>query len=915
MSNKEEIRNALSYIDSNDRTTWVRMGAAIKTELGEDGFEIWDSWSESGSSYNSSTAKSTWKSIKPNFINIGSLFYEAKNSGYVHDPKNFTPISNEELEKRQIERERAEIKAREERQQKESIAKDKAQYIWANSNALISHEYLDKKGLDTNLYSDFLKVDRYGNLLIPANQNDEIFALQRIKPNGEKFFGTDSAISGSSFLIGNYEEAEEKGLVLTEGFATGASIYEATGKPVLVVFAAFNLVVVAEKLKNTNFEKIIAADNDVSMTGITYANKAAEVLGDKVHVIEPYFSKEDIETFKSIHGTDNLPSDFNDLHSLKGLNHLESIFSVETLKDVLPMQEQPEYFDNIPDDPMWENHEPTPPSEQTNFIHVDIEASIERNRKVKLIEPEVAIGTPKAKPVPEAATATPEAAPVPEAATATPEVITDLNYKTPPESIAHKYLYAEGGYYDKNGIAVQFSDTGKSLATPKSDRETAFDMVEVAKEKGWSVLQVKGTQAFRRSVYLEAASQGLAVTGYEPTPADKKILEELYNQRALNKVEQAPEAAITPEAATGTPSPEAVTVDNPLVGILIEHGEAPYKNEKENSASYFVTLQNDDGQNRTTWGKDLSRVLNESNIQIGEKVELENLGRTEVTVSVPVKDESGKTVSQKEIDTYRNEWTIRQLAPEAAPVPEAATATPEAAPAPEAATATPEAVLAPEAATATPEAVLAPEATTATPEAVPATKEAVIEQLKQLSASDLESIRASLNNQEEEKEEIKEDHETVIKESDSIKLKSQNESPTKPQIETSMKADTDVDVKIKDISPTGTISSEISIAAKDIKNAKNLDIPNSKKLNFFSKVAAKAVSILNLDNRQTAQRNFNTNMDKAINGTTLNVPEPFLNNGQSLNGSQDQSKSKDQSQAQKEQVRSITQDQSIEMER
>lgn len=41
----ERIREALQFIPSTDRDTWLRMGMAIKSELGEAGFELWDNWS------------------------------------------------------------------------------------------------------------------------------------------------------------------------------------------------------------------------------------------------------------------------------------------------------------------------------------------------------------------------------------------------------------------------------------------------------------------------------------------------------------------------------------------------------------------------------------------------------------------------------------------------------------------------------------------------------------------------------------------------------------------------------------------------------------------------------------------------------------------------------------------------------
>jgi hypothetical protein len=43
MSNR--IREALQFIPASDRDTWVKMGMAIKSEVGDAGFALWEGWS------------------------------------------------------------------------------------------------------------------------------------------------------------------------------------------------------------------------------------------------------------------------------------------------------------------------------------------------------------------------------------------------------------------------------------------------------------------------------------------------------------------------------------------------------------------------------------------------------------------------------------------------------------------------------------------------------------------------------------------------------------------------------------------------------------------------------------------------------------------------------------------------------
>lgn len=62
----EVIRTALFSIPAHDRDTWLRMGMAVKSELDEDGFALWDDWSRTADNYNAKDAKTVWRSIKPN---------------------------------------------------------------------------------------------------------------------------------------------------------------------------------------------------------------------------------------------------------------------------------------------------------------------------------------------------------------------------------------------------------------------------------------------------------------------------------------------------------------------------------------------------------------------------------------------------------------------------------------------------------------------------------------------------------------------------------------------------------------------------------------------------------------------------------------------------------------------------------
>lgn len=142
------------------------------------------------------------------------------------------------------------------------------------------------------------KIKPYGikslrqSLMVPArNAEGHITTLQFIKENGDKRFLTGGKIVGSYFSIGKPNGV----LLICEGFATGATLFEATGYAVAVAFNAGNLKPVAEELraKLPDLTILICGDNDIGTEGnpgLTKAREAAAAIGAKYVV--PVFEQE-----------------------------------------------------------------------------------------------------------------------------------------------------------------------------------------------------------------------------------------------------------------------------------------------------------------------------------------------------------------------------------------------------------------------------------------------------------------------------------------------------------------------------------------------------------------------------------------------------------------------------------------------
>lgn len=172
----------------------------------------------------------------------------------------------------------------------------------AAPDASDDHPYLVKK----KVRNHGLKLGQDGSLLVPIySVMGDMQSLQKIYPGGAKRFYPGAKVAGGCFFLGQI--AQDKPIIICEGYATAASLLE-DGNPFLVVaFNAGNLTKVAIDMRDElpQAEIIIAGDDDEA--GRAAAIDAARAVGGKY--ILPDF------------GPDRDPSwtDFNDyLNSQKG---------------------------------------------------------------------------------------------------------------------------------------------------------------------------------------------------------------------------------------------------------------------------------------------------------------------------------------------------------------------------------------------------------------------------------------------------------------------------------------------------------------------------------------------------------------------------------------------------------------------
>lgn len=209
--------------------------------------------------------------------------------------------------------EQAQRQARLRKAQEQREVAEKCAQIWESLPSADLHPYLTVKRIQPHIARCWDE-----SLVIPlVDFNMTITSLQFINPNGGKTFRKGGKISGSFCPLGGSTLANSKTWIVCEGFATGASIHEATGLPVLVAFNANNLKPVATSLRMRApaAQIIIAADNDrftsIGNVGVQKAEAAARDAG--AFVVFPQFDTDE--------GTD-----FNDLAQQKGLQVISKIF-------------------------------------------------------------------------------------------------------------------------------------------------------------------------------------------------------------------------------------------------------------------------------------------------------------------------------------------------------------------------------------------------------------------------------------------------------------------------------------------------------------------------------------------------------------------------------------------------------------
>lgn len=287
-------------------------------------------------------------------------------------------------------------RAREKTEMQAAAAKI-ANEIWDAAQPCDAHPYLERKGIRSHglRIGRWDKVDQETGevyfssdeaLLIPIRDaKKRIHSLQAIFPDKvlggrDKDYLHNGAKEGLFYSFGKPLEHDGKPVIMIgEGYATCASVHEATGHACIVAFDAPNLLPVTKVIRGRfpNAIIVILADNDqwtvkpVKNPGVTRAMECAKEYGALVAI--PPFDPSLGET-KETGGRAHGPTDFNDLQEIEGPEAVRAVIDAVLNGEPEPDPEpEPEYDDMPPwegDDPAADDPEPAQTPDKNGYFTI-----------------------------------------------------------------------------------------------------------------------------------------------------------------------------------------------------------------------------------------------------------------------------------------------------------------------------------------------------------------------------------------------------------------------------------------------------------------------------------------------------------------------------------------------------------------
>lgn len=177
-----------------------------------------------------------------------------------------------------------------------------------------------------------LRVDKNGHDVVPMVSDGgiggEVVGYQSLTIGAGKKNAPGSAKKGSAYIVGRDSLKEGARIIVCEGYATAATVYEATGIPAACAFGVGNVLSVLETLRELGYEAVCGCDDDEK--GRKAEGRARQ---SGVRVIRP--------SFDSVLSREKDHDDWNDLAKLSCIEAVREQIEKQLLApfEPLPMED------------------------------------------------------------------------------------------------------------------------------------------------------------------------------------------------------------------------------------------------------------------------------------------------------------------------------------------------------------------------------------------------------------------------------------------------------------------------------------------------------------------------------------------------------------------------------------------------
>lgn len=223
-----------------------------------------------------------------------------------------------------------------------------------------------------------------------------------------------------------------------------------------------------------------------------------------------------------------------------------------------------------------------------------------------------------------------------------------------PDAITRRYFPRE----DTNGVVRVFTDVeggrevfqavGDKLRASTYDANAVRLMVETAAHRGWTVIELAGSDVFRREAWIEGQVRGITVRDYAPTELDRREVDQ--RERVYLHSETNEQRPASPGPGNGDREHSEV-----ITGVLMGSGLRPHPGNVNNAPSPYVVLRENE-TDRVIWGLGLPDALYRSGAKEGDRVSLREPG-TETLLRPAIKDVGNERMLTEQPVEHRR-WQV-----------------------------------------------------------------------------------------------------------------------------------------------------------------------------------------------------------------------------------------------------------------